>query len=74
MLLSLIQEVKLNNRDYSTFSRDAAMTDFRKRIECYEAAHEPLDDNFDRSARYVICLHTQHYWLVIDLVKVCQYA
>uniref|UniRef100_A0A8C4QS10 6-phosphofructo-2-kinase domain-containing protein n=1 Tax=Eptatretus burgeri TaxID=7764 RepID=A0A8C4QS10_EPTBU len=48
-----IKEVKLNNRDYSTFSRDAAMTDFRKRIECYEAAHEPLDDNFDRELSYI---------------------
>uniref|UniRef100_UPI00358DED75 6-phosphofructo-2-kinase/fructose-2, 6-bisphosphatase 4-like isoform X2 n=1 Tax=Myxine glutinosa TaxID=7769 RepID=UPI00358DED75 len=48
-----IKQVKLNNRDYSTFSRDAAMTDFRKRIECYEAAHEPLDENFDRKLSYI---------------------
>ncbi|NWI03531.1 F26L bisphosphatase, partial [Tichodroma muraria] len=42
------QQVKLSSPDYKGRGQDEAVADFLKRIECYKATYEPLDDELDR--------------------------
>lgn len=42
------QQVKLSSPDYKGRAQEEAVADFLKRIECYKATYEPLDDELDR--------------------------
>lgn len=54
VIASNIMEVKVSCPDYQDCNRMDAMLDFQKRIECYQAAYQPLDpDQYDR---LVLCL------------------
>ncbi|NWV73449.1 F26L bisphosphatase, partial [Dasyornis broadbenti] len=41
------QQVKLSSPDYKGRAQDEAVADFLKRIDCYKAPCEPLDDELD---------------------------
>lgn len=42
------QQVKLSSPDYKGRAQEEAVADFLKRIECYKATYEPLDEQLDR--------------------------
>lgn len=42
------QQVKLSSPDYKGCAQEEVVTDFLKRIECYKATYEPLDEQLDR--------------------------
>lgn len=48
VLPPILQQVKLSSPDYKGRGQDEAVADFLKRIECYKATYEPLDDELDR--------------------------
>ncbi|NXW64469.1 F26L bisphosphatase, partial [Eurystomus gularis] len=47
------QQVKLSSPDYTGCAHDAVMADFLKRIECYQATYEPLDEELDSGLSYI---------------------
>ncbi|XP_066065004.1 6-phosphofructo-2-kinase/fructose-2,6-bisphosphatase isoform X1 [Chamaea fasciata] len=48
-----IKQVKLSSPDYKGRGQDEAVADFLKRIECYKATYEPLDDELDSGLSYI---------------------
>ncbi|XP_014749517.1 PREDICTED: 6-phosphofructo-2-kinase/fructose-2,6-bisphosphatase-like [Sturnus vulgaris] len=48
-----IKQVKLSSPDYKGRAQDEAVADFLKRIECYKATYEPLDDELDSGLSYI---------------------
>uniref|UniRef100_H0ZYU5 6-phosphofructo-2-kinase domain-containing protein n=1 Tax=Taeniopygia guttata TaxID=59729 RepID=H0ZYU5_TAEGU len=48
-----IKQVKLSSPDYKGRAQDEAVADFLKRIECYKATYEPLDDELDSALSYI---------------------
>ncbi|XP_039428458.1 6-phosphofructo-2-kinase/fructose-2,6-bisphosphatase-like [Corvus cornix cornix] len=48
-----IKQVKLSSPDYKGRAQEEAVADFQKRIECYKATYEPLDDELDSGLSYI---------------------
>ncbi|KAM7539399.1 hypothetical protein Aperf_G00000048343 [Anoplocephala perfoliata] len=59
-----ILEVKVNSKDYIDMDKEAAMKDFLKRIEYYEARYEPIDDERDRDIPYIKIINQGQRYLV----------
>ncbi|NXK15551.1 F26L bisphosphatase, partial [Herpetotheres cachinnans] len=47
------QQVKLSSPDYKGCTQEEVVTDFLKRIECYKATYEPLDEELDSGLSYI---------------------
>ncbi|NXD88931.1 F26L bisphosphatase, partial [Halcyon senegalensis] len=47
------QQVKLSSPDYKGRAQDEAVADFLKRIDCYKATYEPLDEQLDSGLSYI---------------------
>uniref|UniRef100_A0A8B9MDA1 6-phosphofructo-2-kinase/fructose-2,6-biphosphatase 1 n=1 Tax=Accipiter nisus TaxID=211598 RepID=A0A8B9MDA1_9AVES len=48
-----IKQVKLSSPDYKGRAQEEAVADFLKRIECYKATYEPLDEQLDSGLSYI---------------------
>ncbi|PAA66830.1 hypothetical protein BOX15_Mlig023078g1 [Macrostomum lignano] len=49
-----ILEVKINNPDYQTvIDKEAAVRDFRQRIDNYKSEYEPLDETLDKELSFI---------------------
>ncbi|KFO98426.1 6-phosphofructo-2-kinase/fructose-2,6-bisphosphatase, partial [Calypte anna] len=46
-------QVKLSSPDYKGCVQDEVVSDFLKRIECYKATYEPLDEQLDSWLSYI---------------------
>ncbi|NXG79475.1 F26L bisphosphatase, partial [Baryphthengus martii] len=47
------QQVKLSSPDYRGYGQDEAVADFLKRIDCYGATYEPLDEQLDSGLSFI---------------------
>ncbi|NWQ86520.1 F26L bisphosphatase, partial [Burhinus bistriatus] len=47
------QQVKLSSPDYKGCAQEEVVADFLKRIDCYKATYEPLDDQLDSGLSYI---------------------
>ncbi|XP_072705127.1 6-phosphofructo-2-kinase/fructose-2,6-bisphosphatase 1 [Ciconia boyciana] len=48
-----IKQVKLSSPDYKGCAQEEVVADFLKRIECYKATYEPLDEQLDSGLSYI---------------------
>ncbi|XP_075580898.1 6-phosphofructo-2-kinase/fructose-2,6-bisphosphatase isoform X1 [Pelecanus crispus] len=48
-----IKQVKLSSPDYRGRTQEEVVADFLKRIECYQATYEPLDEQLDSGLSYI---------------------
>ncbi|XP_037267413.1 6-phosphofructo-2-kinase/fructose-2,6-bisphosphatase 1 isoform X2 [Falco rusticolus] len=48
-----IKQVKLSSPDYKGCAQEEVVADFLKRIECYKATYEPLDEELDSGLSYI---------------------
>ncbi|KAM8792369.1 6-phosphofructo-2-kinase/fructose-2,6-bisphosphatase-like [Eudromia elegans] len=48
-----IKQVKLSSPDYKGRPQEEAVADFLRRIQCYEATYEPLDEQLDSALSYI---------------------
>ncbi|XP_062454654.1 6-phosphofructo-2-kinase/fructose-2,6-bisphosphatase 1 isoform X2 [Rhea pennata] len=48
-----IRQVKLSSPDYKGCAQEEVVADFLKRIDCYKATYEPLDDQLDSDLSYI---------------------
>ncbi|XP_038668005.1 6-phosphofructo-2-kinase/fructose-2,6-bisphosphatase 4-like isoform X4 [Scyliorhinus canicula] len=59
-----IVQVKLGSPDYSDCNNDEAISDFLKRIECYQNTYEPLDEVSDRDLSFIKIMDVGRRYLV----------
>lgn len=53
-----IMEVKISSPDYTNMNKDAALTDFLKRIEHYEVRYQPLDEVQEKNVSFMKIYNT----------------
>uniref|UniRef100_A0A4W3KAX0 6-phosphofructo-2-kinase/fructose-2,6-biphosphatase 4b n=1 Tax=Callorhinchus milii TaxID=7868 RepID=A0A4W3KAX0_CALMI len=56
--------LKLSSPDYSDCNNDEAISDFLKRIECYQNTYEPLDEVFDKDLSFIKIMDVGRRYLV----------
>ncbi|XP_041048374.1 6-phosphofructo-2-kinase/fructose-2,6-bisphosphatase 4-like [Carcharodon carcharias] len=59
-----IVQVKLGSPDYSDCNNDEAISDFLKRIECYQNTYQPLDEVTDRDLSFIKIMDVGRRYLV----------
>ncbi|XP_078066174.1 6-phosphofructo-2-kinase/fructose-2,6-bisphosphatase 4 isoform X2 [Mustelus asterias] len=59
-----IVQVKLGSPDYSDCNNDEAISDFLKRIECYQNTYESLDEVSDRDLSFIKIMDVGRRYLV----------
>lgn len=53
-----IKEVKISSPDYTNMNKDAALTDFLKRIEHYQERYQPLDEDKEKYVSFMKIYNT----------------
>ncbi|KAK9722966.1 Histidine phosphatase superfamily (branch 1) [Popillia japonica] len=53
-----IMEVKVSSPDYTNMNKDAALTDFLKRIEHYQERYQPLDEEQEKNVAFMKIYNT----------------
>ncbi|XP_061430209.1 6-phosphofructo-2-kinase/fructose-2,6-bisphosphatase 3-like isoform X1 [Lethenteron reissneri] len=59
-----ILDVKVNNPDYKDHSKEEALQDFHRRIECYRAMYQPLAEKHDNGLSFIKVINVGERFLV----------